>query len=228
METYVFGDSHAVCFTNIYLNKVHSYRASSAKGLNNKDSISGVNNQIAEIITSLPENSNIIMFFGKVDLDFIMNYKYNSITQFDYNEYIISIANSYVEFIKSVSLNKNVYICELPITHIDDKHMLDIIRIEGHSRYINWHLTTDEMCSYFNFDKVIPYDIRVNLYILFNDTLKKICKLNNYVFIEINKYFINEYGQFEIPSKYINTNDMLDHHLLPNISELYIQSMGDI
>lgn len=222
---YIFGDSHAKCFLNLFPNNVYSYPASSAKGLHNTHSKSGVNNKIIDIIASLPEESNIIMFFGKVDLDFITNYKYNTTKIEDYKEYIISTVYSYIEFIKSNTLNKNVYICELPITHIDDTSMLKILCNEIHSKNINSHLSNNEQCLYSNFSKVIPYNERVNLYKIFNTELENQCKINNFLFIEINKYFINNSGDFEIPRKYINKNT-LDHHLLPNIVELYMDSLN--
>ena len=110
MSYFVFGDSHCNCFRHVFPNNVYSYRASSAKGLCNPNSKTGINKQVIEKISSLPENSNIIMFFGKVDLDFIINYKYNTTEIINFKEYILSIANSYIEFVKLNTLNKNVYI----------------------------------------------------------------------------------------------------------------------
>jgi len=226
MPTYVFGDSHADCFTDTFVKQVYSYRASSAKGLNNPESSSGVNKEITEIITTtLPEDANIIFFFGKVDLDFIINYKYNTSSKIDFNAYVKSIVNAYIEFVKSVVSIKNTYICELPVTHIDDKHMLEILRMENHSKFINSQLDKDERCIYFRYFRVLPYDMRIHLYNLFNKELQNACKLHQFRFIQINKYFINADGKLKIPVKYINTEDPHEHHLLPNICELYIRSI---
>jgi hypothetical protein len=221
---FVFGDSHSACFNKVFPKNVHSYPAASAKGLNNPNSKSGVNKQIIEKISSLPEKSNIIMFFGKVDLDFIVNYKYNTSEIIDYTEYVLSIVNSYIEFIKLNMVNKNVYVCELPITHIDDKSILNIIRVESHLNNINRNLDETDISLYSKFSKIIPYNQRILLYNSFNQELKNKCKSNNFSFLEINKYFIDENGNYKIPVKYIN-NNKLDHHLLHNIVELFLKSL---
>jgi hypothetical protein len=224
---FVFGDSHSRCFESVFKDNVYSFSAASAKGLNNTNSISGVNKQIIEKTTSLPEKSNIIMFFGKVDLDFVINYKYNTTTRIILNEYVISVANSYIEFVKSNIVNKNIFICELPITHIDDKTMLDIICLESNIISLNKHLETKDKCEHSKFSKVIPFNERVSLYNVFNEELKNKCKINSFNFLEINKFFKDDDGSFKIPLKYVNTKNRLDHHLLPNIVELFMKSLSN-
>ena len=165
------------------------------------------------------------MFFGKVDLDFVINYKYNTTQFINFKEYILDVANLYIEFVKLNTLNKKVYICELPITHIDDTSMLRIINIEGHLSNINSHVSENDKSIYSKFSKVIPYNERVLLYELFNTELKNKCKSNNFTFLEINKYFKNTDDKFEIPIKYINNLNRDDHHLLDNIVELFLKSL---
>jgi hypothetical protein len=126
---YVFGDSHARCFSNI-VNNLYFYPAASAKGLSNSNSISKTNQSIISILNALPEKTNIIFFFGKVDLDFILNYKYNLNIEIDFNKYILDIVNSYIDFIKINTIDKNVFLCELPITHINDNSLKQIIAME--------------------------------------------------------------------------------------------------
>lgn len=220
----VFGDSHANCFLTTFPNNVHSFIASSAKGLNNVNSKSGVNKKIVEHLAALPDDTNILFFFGKVDLDFILNYKYNTVDSLDYSEYILSIVHSYIEFVKENTSKKNVYLCELPIPHIDDASMLEILCKEDHSTNINSHLSETDTCTYSTFTKVLPYDERVKLYTVFNKELEAKCTLNAFTFVEINKYFLTETGEFEIPSKYIDSNK-LNHHLLPEIVELFLKSL---
>lgn len=221
----VFGDSHSECFSKVFT--TNAYRAVSAKGLINPNSRKAVNKEIVEKISLLPKNSNIIMFFGKVDLDFIVNYKFNTTEMVDFKEYVLSIANSYLEFIKLNVIDKNIFICELPITHIDDESMLIIINNQHHHQNLNQYLSNEDNSVYVNFDKIISYKDRVLLYKLFNQELKSKCKIYNFKFLEINKYFIKENGQFDIPAKYINNLDKLDHHLL-DISELYLKSLEQL
>lgn len=225
MNYFVFGDSHCNCFSRTFPNKVYVYPASSAKGLSNPMSKTAVNKRMTDIISLLPENSNIILFFGKVDLDFIINYKYNTTQNINLNEYVLAIANSYIEFVKLNITNHKVFICEIPITHIDDISMLSIINIQEHMHNINSHLLEKYSSVYNNFSKIIPYNERVSLYELFNNELKNKCKTNNFTFLEINKYFRKTDGKFEIPIKYINKLNKLDHHLSNDIVELYLKSL---
>jgi len=223
----VFGDSHSHCFYETFPGNVYTYPASSAKGLSNLNSRSGNNRDIIKKLNSLEPNSNVIMFFGKVDLDFIINYKYNTVDNIDYEEYIVSIANSYTEFVKLHTENKNVYICELPFTHFDDETMLESIQIENYVRDINSHLSDKDTSEYSKFSKVIPYDKRISLYKVFNKELKEKCKINKFKYLEINKYFTIEDGTIKIPSIYINYS-RLDHHLSNNIVELFMKSLSEI
>jgi hypothetical protein len=221
----VFGDSHAMCFYNTYPGNVHTYPGSSAKGLSNLNSRSGKNKEIIEKINLLPDNSNIIMFFGKVDLDFIINYKYNTIDNINYEEYILSIADSYIEFIKLHGLNKNIFVCELPFAHLSDDAMLESIQVELHMKYINQYLSDKDTDKYSKFSKIIPYDTRIFLYKLFNNKLKEGCILNNFKFLKINEYFTSEDGKIEIPAKYL-MKERLNHHLSGDIVELYMKSLA--
>lgn len=225
MNYFVFGDSHSACFESAFPTNVYVYPASSAKGLSNPYSKSGVNTQIIEKISLLADNSNIVLFFGKVDLDFVVNYKYNTTQIVNVKEYVLSIANSYIEVVKLNTLNKNVFICELPITHNDDESLLNAINEESHLNYVNSYLSENDCFEYRHFSKVLPYDERIVLYELFNTELKNKCEANNFTFLEINKYFINDNGQFEIPVKYINLGNKNDHHLLPNIGDLFLKSL---
>jgi hypothetical protein len=69
------------------------------------------------------------------------------------------------------------------------------------------------------YDKVLPFNKRLNLTLLFNKYVKEKCLLNGFIFLEINKYF----GE-KVPSKYISS-DKMDHHLDNCISSLYIESL---
>jgi len=221
MNYYVFGDSHSECFLNRHNFQVNYFRASSAKGLNNPNSINGVNQQILNIVNTLPNNSNLIFFFGKVDMDFILNYKYNTTNKTDFNDYTIEIVYSYIEFIKNNITNHNIFVCEIPISHINDENLLSILHDKRNLDNINLHVSETDKNIYSNFDKIIPYKERIDYYTLFNKELAEKCKTNHFKFLEINKYFLNEKGDYEIPLKYIK-NDKFDHHLNNNISELYL------
>jgi hypothetical protein len=226
MDTfYVFGDSHSLCFDGI-CKKVHAFHASSAKGLSNINSLSQTNEKIClelNNINILEKNiPNILFFFGKVDMDFTLNYKYNADPNMNFNDYIINIVNLYVNFIKKNAVNKNIYICELPIPHMNDDNLLKRINNENSMKNINNYLSDANKFDIIHINKVFNYDKRLNFYLLFNQELKKLCENNSFKLLEINKYFINDKKEYKIPTKYIN-NDNLDHHLNNVIYELFMK-----
>ncbi|MDG2052930.1 MAG: hypothetical protein P8J69_04100 [Flavobacteriaceae bacterium] len=211
----IFGSSSACCFENLFPN-TYKYQASTAKGLNNINSRSNVNEKICNIIDLLSENSDIIFFFGEVDLSFVINYKFNKNNKFNCEKYIIEAAEHYVNFVKKNTENMNIYICEVPISHVKDQFLIKIINSYKKQKIDSWEQSINP--------KVIPHKIR-NQYILsFNSELERLCKINDFKFLEINKYFKNSLGHYEIPLKYIKKN-ILDHHLKNNIVELYLNSL---
>lgn len=212
MENYiVFGDSHARCFTDKI--KTYSFSASSAKGLNNVNSLSKTNLEIKTIIEA-NKDKNFIFFFGKVDLDFILNHMYNTRADFNPREYIKNNVNNYVTFIKELYI-KNVSICEIPIPHLNDTQMLEIINIPQHHFNLNNYL--DEKYKPLRYSKVLSFRDRLNLTRYFNSLVKEECGILNYNFLEINSKFGDK-----VPSKYIKPGKM-DHHLDDSISFLYLE-----
>lgn len=221
-EYHVFGDSHSRCFRKLFKN-VRAVSAASAKGLSNEQSTSQLGNKIRTWLKLLEPNSKLIFLFGKVDMDFVLNYKFNIEPELDFKKYITHLVELYTNFIAQNSSNKTVYICELPIRHLTDENMLKVIRSDGHNRNINKHNdkngSTDKVS---NFNKVIPYSEHLEYYTLFNTILKERCDLLNFKFLEINKYFKDDTGNFKIPNEYKSRK--LDHHLC-NIGSLYMQSL---
>lgn len=225
---YVFGDSHARCFEG-HAQKIFSFPAASAKGLHNSHSASRTHQKIMDSLQQLPqEEAYFIFFFGKVDMDFTLNYKYNHDTVMDYPAYIIDrIAPAYIQFLLSVANiypTKSILVCELPMPHIiNDQDLIDIINIESHIDYINSHLSdnekvsTDRACN-----KVIPFKTRLYYYYLFNQEVQKQCLASGFHFLEINKNF--EWNCI-IPDKYL-PDHKLDHHLKDGIVELYLKEIA--
>jgi FkbM family methyltransferase len=223
---YVFGDSHTLCFNNV-CRKVYTYYAASAKGLSNPNSTSHTNQHICSELTNIPNESNILFFYGKVDMDFILNYKYNKNSDFNFHDYTIDVVNLYINFIKGCTKNKNVYVCELPVSHMEDENLLKRINDEPSMVNINNYLFKESKFDILNVEKVINREDRLRYLLLFNQELSRLCKENNFTFLEINKYFLNVDGNYEIPSKYINQESVLDHHLTHNVSELFVKNYNE-
>lgn len=220
MDDFVcFGDSHSFCFHKIM--NTHYFPASSARGLNNENSITGTNKSIKSIISG-SKYKNHIFFFGKVDIDFILNHMINKHDNFDIDDYINKTAIGYINFIKALNI-PNVYICELPIGHLSDIDLLNVLNDDFNHNCVASHLKEkyDKLKVYV---KVLPLDER-NLQLMnFNKKLKELCVINNYTFLEINKYFTLDTGIIKIPEKYLNS-DIHNHHLDDSIYELYMKGV---
>ena len=83
------------------------------------------NQNIKKCITENP-TKNYVFYFGKVDIDFILNYKYNTDPQFDAYKYVDSIIDNYFTFLKSLSVS-SIFILELPVSHLEDAILLNHI-----------------------------------------------------------------------------------------------------
>ena len=217
-EVAVFGSSSACCFKNLYPN-TYPYAAASAKGLSNINSKSKVNQKIYSVIKLLRKNSDVFFLFGEVDLSFVINYKYNNNHKFNCEKYIIESAKHYVKFIKKNTQDLNVYVCEVPISHVNDENLIKIINSYKKQKIESWEKSISP--------KVIQHETRNKYILLFNSELKKLCKINNFKLLKINDYFKNSPKSYKIPLKYIK-KDQLDHHLKNNIVELYLQSLKNL
>lgn len=221
MEDFVcFGDSHSFCFEKIM--KTHYFPASSARGLNNINSLSGTNNTIKAVIEE-NKNKKYIFFFGKVDIDFILNHMINKHDNFDIETYINNTVIGYINFIKTLNIT-NTYICELPIGHLLDDDLLYVLNSDFNHNCVASHLKEkyEKLKVYV---KVLSLDERNSYLIKFNKLLKELCIMNNYKFLEINKYFTLEpSGKVIVPEKYLN-KDIHNHHLDDSIHELYMKGV---
>jgi len=219
-EMVCFGDSHSFCFDKIM--KTHYFPASSARGLNNQNSLSGTNKTI-KAITAESNYKKHIFFFGKVDIDFILNHMINKHDDFDIDDYINTTVSGYINYIKTLNI-RNVYICELPVGHLPDADLLYVLNSDFNHNCVVSHLK-DKYEKLKVYVKVLPLDERNSHLIHFNKILKELCIINNYTFLEINKYFTNDTnGKIIVPKKYLNT-DIHNHHLDDSISELYMKGV---
>jgi hypothetical protein len=221
MDDFVcFGDSHSFCFDKIM--KTHYFPASSARGLNNNNSLTGTNKTI-KTISEGSKYKKHIFFFGKVDIDFILNHMINKHDDFDIPAYINTTVSGYINFIKTLNTT-NIYVCELPVGHLSDSDLLDVLNSEFNHNCVAAHLKEkyEKLKVYV---KVLPLDERNRHLIHFNKILKELCIKNNYIFLEINKYFTHDTcGKITVPKKYLNT-DIHNHHLDDSIYELYMKGI---
>ena len=218
MENWIcFGDSHAFCFNSVM--KTHYFPASSARGLSNINSLSRANDSIRRI-TSQNKTGTYIFFFGKVDIDFIINHHYNRLPNFNIREFIDNTVNGYFEFIKSLSI-KAPHICELPYGHLSDENLLYILNSEFNHNCVASFLSEnyERLKTY---KKVLPLEERNSHLLYFNAQLKARCEMNSFKLLEINKHwFVGPEGPIVIPPEYL-TEDKSNHHLDNSIHKLFL------
>ena len=209
-----FGDSHVRCFLPVIKN-THGFSASSAKGLGNPNSLSGTNNAIRELCKN--PHDGYIFLFGKVDMDFLLTHTYNSKPNTDFHLYIEELVTKYIEFIQSLNLT-NVYLCELPLSHLSDKDLLTINNLPNPHHNLQKHI--DAGYTVKRYSKVLPLIRRQELILHFNGLLRYNAALNNFRVLEINKYFT---PAMAVPNLYILPT--LNHHLNERVGELYLRSL---
>ncbi len=214
----VFGSSSARCFESLITN-TYVYPGSTAKGLYNPNSQSKANKNIRLKLKSLQKGTYVIFLFGGVEMNFIINYNHNLNDQFNFEKYIIKCSVKDINFIKKNTNHFNVLICEVPISHITDGNLIKILNFYG--KEINHNGLKSKL------NTVLPQKIRNKYILLFNESLEKLCEINGFKMLRINKYFKISEGNFKIPAKHIR-KDELDHHLRDNIVELYLKSLKDL
>jgi len=215
----VFGDSHAGCFSS-FNNNTRTYHGSSAKGLGNLISISGTNQKIT--IECNNKYYGYIFLFGKVDMDFVLTYIYNTRRNLDFKKYIDNIVYNYIDYIKGLCL-ENVFLCEIAISHVTDENL---IKINNSFTTYQFYIHIDGANNPINYTTCLPYNVRNEYILYFNEILRKYCKDNNYTLLEVNKYFLTDTGEYKIPEKYISKNE-LDHHLVyEELGKLYIKNIS--
>ena len=147
----------------------------------------------------------------------------NKHDDFDIVDYVNKTVIVYINFIKTLNIT-NIHVCELPVGHLSDDDLLYVLNSEFNHNCIVSHLKEkyEKLKVYV---KVLPLDERNAYLILFNKMLKELCIINDYTFLEINKYFtVESDGKIIVPTKYLN-KDIHNHHLDDSIYELYLKGV---
>lgn len=220
-EYIVFSDSHGRLFREIFPeSQTHVFPACSAKGLGNKNSKLKVNRKILDHIHKKYTSNPLIFMFGKVDLDFVSNYKYNVDKLFDINLFIEKSVDSYINFLNTIPKKNKIYVCEPYLCHLNDANLLKVLQKEGHFRNVQ---NNDINIQHVMRSNVISFPERIKMYLSYNDYLKDRCEQNNFTFLAINNKFRCIDGSFEIPKRFI-PEDPTEHHLSPSkgLAQLYL------
>jgi len=220
-EYIVFSDSHGRLFREaLNETQTHVFPACSAKGLGNKNSKLGVNKKILELINKKYNINPLIYMFGKVDLDFVSNYKYNINKSFDRDEFIKKSVDSYISFLQTTSKERDIYVCEPYLCHLNDTELLEVLQGEGHFMNIQRNENLQKVTR----SNVIPYVERIEMYSSYNNYLKDQSTQSGFTFLEINEQFKCADGSFKIPERFL-PEKRVDHHLSPSsgLARIYLK-----
>ncbi|OJV31420.1 MAG: hypothetical protein BGO32_03360 [Bacteroidetes bacterium 37-13] len=200
-KIYVFGDSHTQCFSYIntfygkrcgYVFDVMRIDGATAHGLNNPNSKTLALQKFSEKISIINNNKTVIFLLGEVDVGFVIWYralKYNESVEKQYNESI----NTYTNFLKTIAeRGHSIIVMSVPLPTIKDNLALGDVA----------NLRKEVKASQVE---------RTQLTLKYNKELKEICRKNNYIFLDFDKYLLDNNTQL-IKNEYLNKN-YLDHHL---------------
>lgn len=125
----IIGDSHILALENYCVgHEFHQYSGSSIRGLLNKNSKSGVGNQIINLVNTMPYEKLFIMF-GKVDMDWVYPYKLKK-HDIHIDDFIEETLDKYMEFINLISHNfKTIYVMGLHLPTLEEDEMMHCINI---------------------------------------------------------------------------------------------------
>ena len=133
----IFGDSHSECFQNEHCanNNIvtHVFSSSSALGLSNPNARKQTGNKILEILKTVPKTTKIMFYYGKVDLEFVLNNKLNADPNLSVEDMwaLIPIqVERYIKFVLPLSRQWHVCVMGLFSTHLTDESMLNNLRVE--------------------------------------------------------------------------------------------------
>jgi hypothetical protein len=205
MSTFIFGDSFIGPFTLIDDTnlKIYKFKGATMKGITKED-----NENRKKIIDVLNNSNNIkcILFnFGHVDLYF--SYYYDKFVK-NKGFMIDPIAKKYIEFIDSINCNNcNKIVLAIYPSVLKDKHVFDSLISYGilSNEHVNSISDSDKK-------KVSNYKFRYNMYIKFNNLLKKYCKIYKINFIDLKDSLLNKDNI--VKSKFINPVSTHGIHLL--------------
>ena len=123
-KEYIFiGDSH-IRFAFKLGTTVHQFIAASCQGLANVNSKLQTGAKIINLVNTL-SNPNIVLYFGKVDLEFIVPYKQfvKKEVNFSYIQQMDLSLKAYRSFLNQLN-TKNITICGLDPPCLDNDEMI--------------------------------------------------------------------------------------------------------
>jgi hypothetical protein len=172
MQNLLIGDSHCRWMS---INNCEEFlcSAGSAKGLNNKNSISNYHNLIIEKVNDQNENYSTLLFmFGAVDLDFSYIHKLIDNPTMNIYDFIDPVIHNYVNFLKTNFSHKRVIVLSVGLPTLDDES-LKVGLLNGHINALE-NVNVDELRN--RLDSINLPDIytRTHNVIIFNYHLKDI------------------------------------------------------
>jgi hypothetical protein len=193
MKTLLIGDSHCRWMP---INDCEEFLCSggSAKGLNNKNSISNYHNLIIEKVSTPNEDyTKLIFMFGAVDLDFSYIHKLIDNPTMNIYDFIDPVIHNYVNFLKDNFSHKRVVVLSVGLPTLDDENLKTGL-LNGHINALE-NVNVDELRN--RLDSTTLPDIYIRTYnvLIFNYHLKDIIEKvgnPNLQFLDITSFTYDE------------------------------------
>jgi hypothetical protein len=209
MTILLIGDSHCK-WLNINNCKEFVCSAGSAKGLNNKISISNYHNLILEKMRDPNTFYNTVIFmFGSVDLDFCHIHKLIDNPRLNIYEFIDPVIHSYVDFIKENFSDKRVIVLSVGLPTLDDENLKEGL-LNAHINGLE-NVDVEQFRNRLKCVNLPDIYTRTNYTRIFNYHLKDIiekCGNPNLQFLDITSFSYDEEKQ-RIKDEFFTK---IDHH----------------
>lgn len=204
---YLFGDSHIDSISNPKI--IHrQFTASSAMGLNKKNSVSKYHDKVIQELTTIHHRHNshdkVFFKFGQVDTDFVYYIKLSNNHDLKFHDFAIDSVNKYFNFIHNWVDRKKLSVISIYPPFIND----NLFRQSLHNlHFMDNHFINDIKNKLTNI--TLP-DIteRTKNNEFYNYLLKQKCQEYNIPFIDVFYLLIDDSTKI---TKYLNNHN--DHHL---------------
>lgn len=189
----LIGDSHCK-WMNVNNCEEFICGAGSAKGLNNKNSISNYHNIIIEKVkTPNIFYKNLIFMFGGVDMDFCYIHKYVENQDLNIYDFIDPVIHNYVNFLVENFSHKRVIVLSAGLPTLDDEN-LKCGLLNGHINALESKDPEELKCRLNNISLPDIYTRTLNT-IIMNFHLKDIIEKKNnpnLIFLDVTTFTYDE------------------------------------
>ena len=204
LRWHLFGDSHTLSIDHPDMVR-HEYRAGSAMGMNNPQSVSQYHSRFIKERNDVPEKEPIVLKFGQVDADFVYYMKLAKQSDLRFDEFAKDSVSKYTHFIKHYVLPRKVTVLSIYPPFVSEQHhrysLCNLNTFTDRKFFLEFRSALLRM-------KIPSLKERVEYNTCYNHYLRRMCAELNIPFIDVFTPLMDTVTSLP---KYINPN--YDHHL---------------